>query len=134
MVVKLLLSEPGSEIVGTAWDDASTRLASVALLAETRAGLAAACRARRIDDDELRSAVGGLDALWREIDGLDVTEGLARRAGELAELCALRGYDAIHLASAEAILDEGDVMVVSDTRLAEAAARVGLEALVPGTW
>ena len=50
---------------------------------------------------------------------------------ELVELCALRGYDAIHLASAEAILDDGDVMVVSDTRLAEAAASIGIEALIP---
>ena len=103
----------------------------MALLAETRAGLAAACRARRIDDDELRAAVGGLEALWTEIDGLDVTERLARRAAELAEQCALRGYDAIHLASAEAILDDGDVFVVCDVRLAEAAASIGLEALVP---
>jgi predicted nucleic acid-binding protein len=105
----------------------------VALLAETHAGLAAAYRARRIDDDELRSAVGGLDALWREIDGLDVTERLARRAGELAQQWALRGYDAIHLASAEAILDDGDVMVVSDIRLAEAATSIGIEALIPGS-
>lgn len=78
-----------------------------------------------------RAAVVELAALWRQIDAIDVTEALARRAGELAELCALRGYDAIHLASAEAILDEGDVMVVSDTRLAEAAASLGLEALIP---
>lgn len=68
--------------------------------------------------------------MWRDLDVIDVIESLARRAGELAELCALRGYDAIHLASAEAILDDGDVMVVSDTRLAEAAATIGLEALV----
>lgn len=100
-------------------------------MAETRAALAAARRAGRIDDDELRSARHGLEALWTEIDGVDVTEELAQRAGELAEQCALRGYDAIHLASAEAILDEGDAMVVSDTRLAEAAASIGLEALIP---
>ena len=63
--------------------------------------------------------------------GSILTEELAGRAGELAEICALRGYDAIHLASAEAILDDGDVMVVSDARLAEAAASIGIEALVP---
>ena len=66
-----------------------------------------------------------------QVDGVDVTEALALRAGELAELCALRGYDAIHLASAEAILDEGDVMIVSDERLAQAAASIGIEALIP---
>jgi hypothetical protein len=65
------------------------------------------------------------------MNGLELTEPLARRAGVLADAYALRGYDAIHLASAEAILDDGDVMVVSDTRLAEAAASIGIDALVP---
>ncbi len=69
--------------------------------------------------------------LWERMEGSDVVETLAIRAGWLAEACALRGYDAIHLASAEAILDEGDVMIVSDTRLAEAAASIGIEALLP---
>ena len=32
--------------------------------------------------------------LWREVDGVELTEGLAIRAGELAEVYALRGYDA----------------------------------------
>jgi predicted nucleic acid-binding protein len=65
------------------------------------------------------------------MEGIALTESLAQRAGVLAEAHSLRGYDAIHLASAEAILDEGDVMVVSDARLAEAAASLGIEALVP---
>ena len=75
--------------------------------------------------------VEDLTGLWHQINGIVLTEELAVRAGELADICALRGYDAIHLASAEAILDAGDVMVVSDTRLAEAAASIGIEALVP---
>lgn len=74
-----------------------------------------------------------LEELWEQLDSLELTEPLARRAGELAEAYALRGYDAIHLASAEAILDDGDVMIVSDTRLADAAASLGIEALVPAT-
>jgi len=75
--------------------------------------------------------VEDLAGLWHQIDGIVLTKELAVRAGELADICALRGYDAIHLASAEAILDDGDVMIVSDTRLAEAAASIGIEALVP---
>ena len=106
-------------------------MASVALLAEGRAAIAAARRGGRIDDVGHEEAVATFERLWVEIDGLELTETLARRAGELAEAHALRGYDAIHLASAEAILDDGDVMVVSDTRLAEAAASIGIEALVP---
>lgn len=129
--VKLLLDESGASQTRRAWRDASTRTASVALLAEGSAALAAARRSGRIDELDYQEAVETLHRLWTEMEGIVVTEELARRAGELADLCALRGYDAIHLASAEAILDEGDVMVVSDVRLAEAAASIGLEALVP---
>ena len=103
----------------------------MALLAEARAALGRARRLARLTDTEHVAAVRLLVDRWGEIEGLELTESLAHRAGELAEVCALRGYDAIHLASAEAILDDGDVMVVSDTRLAEAAASIGIEALVP---
>lgn len=127
----MLIVEPGSERARRAWKGADSRSASVALLGEARAGLAFACRSGRSTKEEHAESVARLASLWQEVDGIDVTESLARRAGELAEVCALRGYDAIHLASAEAILDAGDVMVVSDTRLAEAAASIGIEALVP---
>lgn len=80
-----------------------------------------------------RRAAAALDDRWSELAGFELTEPLARRAGELAEAHALRGYDAIHLASAEAVLDAGDVMIVSDMRLAEAAAAIGIEALVPAS-
>src|SRR6201999_2901363 len=46
---------------------------------------------------------------------------LARAAGELAERHALRGYDAVHLASALAIEDEGLVVATWDRDLATAA-------------
>ena len=130
-IVKLLLDEPGSRHAQSAWDEADSRAASVALLAEARAALAAARRSSRIDATAHSVAVADLAALWEELDGIVLTENLAARAGELADELLLRGYDAIHLASAEAILDEGSVMVVSDVRLAEAAATIGLEALVP---
>ena len=106
-------------------------MASVALLPEGRAAIAAARRGGRIDDPGHAEAVETFERLWAQISGIELNEALARRAAELAEAHALRGYDAIHLASAEAILDEGDVMVVSDVRLAEAAAMLGIEALVP---
>jgi predicted nucleic acid-binding protein len=51
--------------------------------------------------------------------GLDDT--LARAAGELAERHALRGYDAVHLASATAIDDSDLVIATWDRDLASAA-------------
>jgi hypothetical protein len=126
-----LLDEPEAPRVRVLWRQASRRAASVALIPETRAALAGARRSARIDETRHTAAVGDLERLWRELDAIEVTEKLAHRAGHLADACGLRGYDAIHLASAEAILDEGDVMIVSDTRLAEAAASLGIDALVP---
>lgn len=52
--------------------------------------------------------------------GLDAA--LARAAGRLAERRALRGYDAVHLASALAIDDADVVLATWDRALAEAAA------------
>jgi predicted nucleic acid-binding protein len=72
-----------------------------------------------------------LARLWAEVDGLSLTEQLAVRAGELAEIYALRGYDAVHLASVEAIADEDTVLVTADHDLASAAASLGLVAVVP---
>ena len=130
-LIKLVLAEDGSREAQRAWDSAGARVASVALIAESRAAVAAAHRSGRVDSERYPMVIDDLTGLWHQIDGIVLTEELAARAGELAEFCALRGYDAIHLASAEAILDDGDVMVVSDTRLAGAAASIGIEALVP---
>jgi hypothetical protein len=46
-------------------------------------------------------------------------------------VCALRGHDAVHLASAEAILDEGDSERPSDRELAGAARSLGHVVAVP---
>jgi hypothetical protein len=40
-----------------------------------------------------------LDADWPRLLSLEVTEPLARQAGDLAERHRLRGFDALHLAS-----------------------------------
>ena len=127
-----MLEEPGSGARPASPGARRRAWLSVALLAEARAAVAAARRRRRIDDHGYVEAVETFDAaLAADRRASSSPSRLRCRAGELAERCALRGYDAIHLASAEAILDEGDVMVVSDTRLAEAAASIGIEALVP---
>lgn len=65
------------------------------------------------------------------LETIGLTEWLAERAGELAEAFALRGYDAIHLASAEAIAEEDTALVTADHDLASAAASLGLLAVVP---
>jgi uncharacterized protein len=122
----LLIAEPGSDAARLHWRSATRRVASVAAYPEVRAAVAAARRARRISRQQ--SAVGrrDLDRLWEEVDQLDLTMIVARRAGELAEQHGLRGYDAVHLASAEAVADTETVFVAADTRLLGAAGALGV--------
>jgi predicted nucleic acid-binding protein len=122
-LIKLVFDEPGSDIAAELWDRAEVVAASQLIYPEARAAAAAAQRVGRIDARTLRRAVRTIDQLCGELDviGLDAT--LARAAGELAERHALRGYDAVHLASATAIDDPSLVMATWDRDLAAAAAQ-----------
>ena len=120
-VVPLLIAEPGSARAASLWNSAD-RVVSVRLLyPETRAALAQARRLGRITTRHLRSAVTDFDSLFDEIDLVELDDSLARRAGELAEVHRLRGYDAVHLAAAERIHDPDVVVIAGDSALLDAA-------------
>lgn len=63
---------------------------------------------------------------------MEVTAALADRAWDLAGMFALRGYDAVHLASFERIESENSVFVTSDGDLSTAALSLGHAVAVPG--
>jgi predicted nucleic acid-binding protein len=71
-------------------------------------------------------AVVELAALTAELVIVGVDEALARRAGELADECALRGYDAVHLASALALGPGDTILATWDGDLGNAALGAGL--------
>jgi len=60
------------------------------------------------------------------MDYIDVTEPTVRRAGDLADRHALRGFDAVHVASA-AEIGIGTVLVTWDKDVARAAHLEGLQ-------
>ena len=93
---------------------------------EARAAVAAARRSGRIAARVLRRAVREIDELVAELRAIGVDADLARAAGELAERHALRGYDAVHLASAVAIGDPELVIATWDDELAAASLECGL--------
>lgn len=86
----------------------------------------------RIDPNTLRSAVRAIDELYAELRVIGIDGALAQFAGELAELHGLRGYDAVHLASAISIEDAGLVAVTWDRDLADAVVACG-HAVVPAS-
>ncbi len=125
-LIPLLVEEPGSERSGRVWD-AAEHVTSVRLIyAEARAALAQAARLGRVAADELTVAIEELDHLYGQLDLLEVDDLLVRRAGELAQRHALRGYDAVHLAAAERVRNGTTVMVAGDGDLCAAAERMGL--------
>ena len=125
-VLPLLIAEAGSARAASLWDGAD-RVVSVRLVyPETRAALAQAERLGRLTARHLRVAVTEFDALFEEMDLVEVDDALARRAGELAEARQLRGYDAVHLAAADRVRDPNVVVIASDGALLEAAAAEGL--------
>lgn len=93
---------------------------------EARAALSAARRAGRVDGDTFPAALSELERLWNEIEDIALTPDIAARAGDLADDLALRGGDAVHLATAEAVVDWEDVLACTDAPLANGARTLGL--------
>lgn len=125
-VVPLLIAEPGSARAASLWDGAD-RVVSVRLLyPEARAALAQAERLGRLTAGQLRDVVNELDSLFEEIHLIEVDDALARRAGELADVRQLRGYDAVHLAAADRVRDPDVVVIAGDSALCDAAAAEGM--------
>jgi uncharacterized protein len=107
------------------WDRADSGASSQLVYPEARAAAAAAFRTGRIDARTLRSAVRAIDDLHAELRVIGIDGALAQFAGELAELHGLRGYDAVHLASAIAMQDPALVMATWDRDLADATVACG---------
>lgn len=124
-MLKLVLLEPASDVADRLWDRAGIAVSSRLAYPEARAALAAARRLDRIDDRALRRAVSDLEVLCDELRILGLDAELATLAGDLAERYALRGYDAVHLASALSVEDENLVLATWDRDLGRAAASAG---------
>lgn len=128
--LKLVIDEAGSADALETWRRAQSRVSSQLLYPEARAGLARARRMNRLDTSDARAARQGIEDFLDEADLVGVTSDLAQRAGDLAEEHGLRAYDAVHLASAEAIGDASTVLVAADGELLTAARQHGLDTLL----
>ncbi len=116
-LVKLLVDEPGTDLTSELWDGCDAALSSRLAYPEVRAALAASARNSDLTEDQLRSAEAAWEEFWASVRPVELTPSVERNAGRLAERRALRGADAVHLASALA-LDSADLVVaVWDRRL-----------------
>jgi uncharacterized protein len=125
-VVPIIIEEASSLAASRLWDEADRVISSRLLYVEGRAALAMARRMDRFGDAELRVAVEDFESLHRQLDVVEITEGLVCEAGSLAERFALRGYDAVHLASAQLVNDPDMVFAAGDRTLLGAAQALGI--------
>lgn len=130
-LLKLVVDEDGSDLAEAIWQLARRRTCSALAYPEGRAALAAAHRGGRLDETELRQAVASFDAVTGSTHRILPDQELLDAAGALAEEHALRGYDAVQLASALEV-DAGTVLVSWDAELVAAAADRGLRAAPAG--
>jgi predicted nucleic acid-binding protein len=130
--VKLVLDEPGTDEARELREAATSLYSSRLLGPETHAAVAQATRDARFSAGGANRAFELLANLLEEVAPVELDEGVAEHASELAVAHALRGADAIHLASFER-LDVGAAMLVtSDSRLARAAGSRSHAVAVPG--
>lgn len=123
--VKLLAEEPGSQLAAELWDGCDGALASRLAYPEVRAALAASARNHDITQTELDAAEQDWEGYWAATRPVELTTTVERRAGQLAREHALRGADAVHLASVLAIGDPELIVAVWDRRLHAGAQAAG---------
>lgn len=95
-----MIVEDGSELVAELWATPHPATSSILCYPEGRAALAAALRGGRLSPAVHRRVLKDFESLQGELSLIGIDTELARQAGHLAEQFSLRGYDAVHLASA----------------------------------
>lgn len=126
-LVKLVVEEAGSQLAAQLWDGCDAALASRLAYPEVRAALAAAARDHDLDIGGLEAAELAWEEYWAAIRPVELTASVGRQAGQLARLRALRGANAVHLASALAIGDPGLVVAAWDRGLHAGALASGAQ-------
>lgn len=125
--LKLVVEEDGSDLAAALWDGCDAAVSSRLVHPEVRAALAAAGRAHRLSPADQDHAEAMWQQFWSATRPVELTEDVTQRAGELARRHALRGADAVHLASLLAVGAADTVFAVWDHRLRKGALAAGVQ-------
>jgi len=121
-----VLEEEGSDLAKRLWNSPYLGAASVLVYPEARAALAAARRSGRLAERAYARALQDFEEKYEDLTTVGVDAQLVQSAGDQAESFGLRGYDAVHLATALALGEEEVVVVTWDGDLSGAAESAGL--------
>lgn len=128
--VRLYIEEDDHDAILDSTRKATLVATHLIAYAEMRAALAKMRRMKRITVAELNKIKRSFERDWQNAVHVHPTELLIRRAGELAEQHALRGYDSVHLAAAEILAHTSTplplIFAGFDAALNGAARKMGL--------
>jgi predicted nucleic acid-binding protein len=125
-LLKLVIAEAGADKARLLWEQSSEIVVSRLAWPEALAALAAARRGRRLTDEGYAAAGGVFRECFARCTVISVADHLVERAADLAADDDLRAADAIHLATALAVMEADSVFVTWDKRLQQAAVQAGL--------
>jgi predicted nucleic acid-binding protein len=103
--VKIYINESASEAMREAAAAADLLATSIVAYAEMRSAFARRRRSGDLTVEALTRIKTKFEEDWRELEAMELDDRTVRRAGEFAEMYGLRGFDAIHLASADGLRD-----------------------------
>ncbi len=129
-IVKLYVEEPGSPDVARMVEMANVVGTALVTMVEVYAALARAARRRMIPKKKAEASARIFLRQWGQLHRLRITEHTVERAAGFAWKYGLRGYDAVHLASAlgwREMLGQPLVLATYDRELWEAARRSDIE-------
>ncbi len=131
-LIKRYIREQGTDEVNLWVAEAEITATSIITIAEANAALARAARMKNISHQTGEAAGRLLREQWPHTIKTPITERTVARAAEVAWALGLRGYDAVHLASAELwqiSLGMPVRLVTYDSQLAVGAGQLGLDVL-----
>jgi len=129
-LVKRYFREPYSDEILSRWKSANQIVTSSVAYAETMASMYRKKREADLPETMIRKIVDSFHWDWESFIRVEVNDELNGLIDRVAEGYPLRGFDAIHLASALVIkerLPEAFVFACFDDRLVRAAQAEGLE-------
>lgn len=130
-LTKLFVEESGATTARDAAAHADLVATSMLAYAEARSAFARKRRFGEITEGLLDRVKEEFESTWENFQIFPVDESTVRRAGDFAETYSLRGFDAVHLASADALRRSfGEITFACfDAELARAASAFGMTLL-----
>lgn len=128
-LVKLYIAEQHSDSMRIALEKAEVVAASRIAWAELHAALARRAREMIEDEQAIDQARISFIQDWGHYLVVEVTQRIVEKAGEFAQVFALRAYDAVQLATAAHIQDQAEpelTFACFDKRLNQAAGILGM--------